>query len=89
MAENDPQIKFPSSWEYRVFCEVPAFKSVEAGVRAIVAELALDALQCEAGAISKSGSYRALRVTATVKSKEEANLFGEKIKDLPGVKFIL
>lgn len=89
MAENDPQIEFPSPWEYRVFCEVPAFKAVEDGVRAIVSELALDELQCKAGAVSKSGSYRALRVTATVKSKDEANLFGEKIKDLPGVKFIL
>ena len=87
--EKTPAIEFPCDWEYRVF--VAAGKADEAGkaVKTAVEQMALAGLLLEEGAVSKSGSYRTLRVTVKVASKDEAEQLGEALKNIPGVKFIL
>ena len=89
MEEKSAEITFPCPWEYRVFSQVSVVSDVESGIRQIVEKMALNKMQLEAGAVSGKGSYRALRLTVEVNSKEEANLLGEEIKKLSGVRFIL
>ena len=89
MDEKKAEIVFPSPWEYRVFSVTAKADDVEKGMRGIVEAMKLSDMQLERGPVSGSGSYRALRLTVTVGSKDEANALGEEIKKLEGVRFIL
>ena len=89
MDEKKAEIVFPCPWEYRVFSVTARADDVANGVRGIIENMKLSGMQLERGPVSGSGSYRALRLTVTVGSKDEANALGEEIKKLDGVRFIL
>lgn len=89
MDEKNAEITFPREWEYRIFCENSKCDIAEKTVRSCVAEMGLDGLTLVPGGVSGSGTYRSLRLTVTVASKDEANSLGEEIKKIDGVRFIL
>ena len=89
MNEKNAEITFPREWEYRIFCESAKCDRAEAAVRSYVADMGLAGLNLVAGGVSGSGTYRTLRLTVTVASKDEANRVGEGIKNIDGVRFIL
>ena len=87
--KKSPEIQFPSDWEYRVFFTADKADGSGNAITEIVERMKLDGLKLEDGAVSKSGSYRTIRITVKVSSKEEAEQLGAALKNLPGVKFIL
>lgn len=89
MDEKKAEITFPRDWEYRIFCENVKFEIAEKAVRSCAAEMGLDGLDLVSGGVSGSGTYRSLRLTVAVASKDEANSLGEAIKKIDGVRFIL
>ena len=88
MSDEAQKIVFPREWEFRAFCQSSLCDSVAAAVPQVLS----DKNSCgsiEQGELSKSGSYRALRVTAMVQSREHASEIAAAIAALPGVKFML
>ena len=88
MSEDAQQIVFPRDWEFRAFCQSAACDSVAAAVPQLLKEKNSTGT-VEQGELSKSGTYRALRVTAMVQSREHATEIAVAIAALPGVKFML
>ena len=82
------EIVYPARWEYRVFVEADMLDAA----REILGNLLADQdgrAELTDGERSASGKYLALRARAEVKSKDEAEALGQKLKAVPGVKFVL
>ena len=82
------EIVYPARWEYRVFVEADMLDAA----REILGNLLADQdgrAELTDGERSASGKYLALRARAEVKSKDEAEALGRKLKAVPGVKFVL
>ena len=88
MSDEAQQIVFPREWEFRAFCRSAECDSVAAAVPQLLCDKNSGGT-VEQGELSKSGSYRALRVTAMVQSREHATEIAVAISALPGVKFML
>ena len=82
------EITYPARWEYRIFVEADML----AAAREILGNVLADQderAELTDGERSSSGKYLALRARAEVKSKDEAEALGRKLKNVPGVKFVL
>lgn len=89
MAEKSAEIIFPCNWEYRVFCQSSKADAAEKEIRKCVADMKLEDLELVPGGVSGSGTYRSLRLTVKVASKDEANELGAILKNVDGVRFVL
>ena len=85
MAEKNAEIIFPHEWEYRVFCECSKYDAAMSKISG----MELTGAQSTPGAVSKSGTYKSLRLTFIAESKEHAEKIGGELKKIDGVKFIL
>ena len=85
---NKNEIVYPARWEYRVFVEADLLDAAREIVGNILAEQD-ERAELTDGERSSSGKYLALRARAEVKSKAEAEALGQKLKNVPGVKFVL
>ena len=89
MSEKNAEIIFPHDWEYRIFCEAGKIDGVKRAIEQGVKEIKLAGLQLVDGGVSGSGTYRSVRLTVEVASRDEANLLGTRLKNIDGVRFIL
>ena len=85
---NKNEIAYPARWEYRVFVAADMLGAAREIVGNILAEQD-ERAELTDGEKSASGKYLALRARAEVKSKDEAEALGRKLKAVPGVKFVL
>ena len=85
---NKAEVTYPARWEYRVFVEAEMLAAAREILGNILAEQDGRA-ELTDGERSASGKYLALRARAEVKSKDEAEALGLKLKAVPGVKFVL
>ena len=85
---NKNEITYPARWEYRVFVEADMLAAAREIVGNILAEQD-ERAELTDGEKSSSGKYLALRARAEVKSKAEAEALGQRLKAVPGVKFLL
>ena len=85
---NKSEIIYPARWEYRVFVEADMLDAAREIVGTILAEQD-ERAELTDGERSASGKYLALRARAEVRSKDEAEALGHKLKTVPGVKFVL
>ena len=82
------EIVYPARWEDRIFVEA----DMRAAAREILGNVLADQderAELTDGERSASGKYLALRARAEVKSKDDAEALGRKLKNVPGVKFVL
>ena len=86
MSKNE--ITYPARWEYRVFVEADMLGAAREIVGNILAEQD-ERAELTDGEKSSSGKYLALRARAEVRSKTDAEALGQKLKAVPGVKFVL
>ena len=85
---NKALVTYPARWEYRIFVE----SGMLAAAREILGNLLAEQderAELTDGERSSSGKYLALRARAEVKSKADAEALGQKLKAVPGVKFVL
>jgi len=85
---NKAEVTYPARWEYRVFVEADMLAAAREIVGNILAEQD-ERAELTDGEKSSSGKYLALRARAEVKSKAEAEALGQRLKAVPGVKFLL
>ena len=85
---NKAEITYPARWEYRVFVETELLAAAREILGGILAEQD-ERAELTDGERSSSGKYLALRARAEVKSRDEAEALGRKLKAVPGVKFVL
>lgn len=85
---DSKEIAYPARWEYRVFVEADMLGAAREIVGNILAEQD-ERAELTDGEKSASGKYLALRARAEVRSKAEAEALGQKLKAVPGVKFVL
>ena len=86
MSKNE--ITYPARWEYRVFVEAGLLAAAREIIGNILAEQD-ERAELTDGEKSSSGKYLALRARAEVKTKAEAEALGQKLKTVPGVKFVM
>ena len=82
------EIAYPARWEYRVFVEADMLDAAREILGNILADQD-ERAELVDGERSASGKYLALRARAEVRSKAEAETLGRKLKNVPGVKFVL
>ena len=85
---NKNEIVYPARWEYRIFVEAGMLQAAREILGNILADQD-ERAELADGEKSSSGKYLALRARAEVKSKDEAEALGRKLKAAPGVKFVL
>ena len=88
MTTKKKEIAYPARWEYRIFVE----SGMLAAAREIIGNILADQderAELADGEKSSSGKYLALRARAEVKSKADAEALGQKLKAVPGVKFVM
>jgi len=85
---NGKEIAYPARWEYRVFVDAAMLETARQLVGAILAEQD-ERAELTDGERSASGKHLARRARAEVKSKAEAETLGQKLKAVPGVKFVM
>ncbi len=88
MKKEQPEIKFPCTWEFRLIVNTPESESVIAGINALDAkENAGFKTLC--GEASKGGKYSSLRISCEVDSLARAKDLAAALGALPGVKFMI
>ena len=85
---NKAEVTYPARWEYRVFVEADMLGAAREILGNILAEQD-ERAELTDGEKSSSGKYLALRARAEVESKTEAEALGQKLKAVPGVKFVM
>lgn len=86
--KKNNEIKFPCDWEFRAFCQCGKSAAALETIGKLAAAVDKNA-RTGYGELSKSGTYRTIRVTAQVRSKDEANALALKISEVDGIKFML
>lgn len=86
--KNTGEIVFPCLWEFRAFCFCDKADAAQAEISRLARETDA-AASVVPGEVSKSGTYRTVRVSAVVQSREGATALAKQIAEVDGVKMIL
>lgn len=88
MKKEQPEIKFPCPWEFRLIVNAAEVENVLAGIKDLD-DRENAGFQTVSGEKSNGGKYASLRISCEVDSQTRARDLAAALGALPGVKFMI